>query len=100
MEQKIVEARNLCLFQGILSKFKTMLVSEREILWGYGSLYLPDTENPGIGSYISVNAWGDKASVMEDNIGQAVRILSVYSSSPYRGKMYPSFCIDSFLVVK
>lgn len=97
-----MESLNICLFTGQLRSFRLMEVGEfKDILWGYGTLFLPDNENGCIGLEIRIQAWGDNAQTLSElPEGAWIKVSSVFAPSEFRGKEQSNFVVGNIEVKK
>lgn len=99
--EKELAGQNICLFTGQLHTFRAMMVGEyKDKLWGYGTMRLPDPQNPTIGQEIRIQAWEDNAQFLSElPIGAWIKISSVFQPSMFKGKEQSNFVIGNVSVL-
>lgn len=91
-------SENYCIFKGVLSSFRNGETNECK--WGFGSLFLPSDENPNVGTYIDINAWGDMSEDLATLVGTWIKVLTVFNIEEYKGYKKPKFTVDCFIKIE
>lgn len=93
--------QNICLFTGQLHTFRAMMVGDyKDKLWGYGTLLLPDPNNPTIGQEIRIQAWEEKAKLLSElSLGSWIKVSTVFQPSMFRGQEQSNFVIGNIAIL-